>query len=223
MGAWSHLRSFLLVFSLLRVCFFSPRISFVRCDYSCVSLVSLVTVFHFFCSGYAWVQSCSGDLVVRTWPMPFGLFLCQFNSVLFCVATMVKWTRRWKPIWIPHGNSFQKAFVEEWEQEIHTSDDPIQECGYRWKDPSTWSRRAHESSEKEMFASLTGTDSGDESDSPCESYCAPKLLDFDYVPYGAHKPADNGWHTPCASPPAPPGFTIHAAVFLAALLEYRFP
>ena len=52
-------------------------------------------------------------------------------------AAMVKWTRRWKPIWIPYGSSFQKAHVEEWEQEVHTSDDPGQECGHRWQDPST--------------------------------------------------------------------------------------
>ena len=35
---------------------------------------------------------------------------------------MVKWTRRWKPIWVPCGNCFQKPYVEGWEQEVHTSD-----------------------------------------------------------------------------------------------------
>ena len=41
---------------------------------------------------------------------------------------MVNWTRHWNRMWIPYGNRFQKANVEEWEQEVHTSHDPIQEC-----------------------------------------------------------------------------------------------
>ena len=44
------------------------------------------------------------------------------------------------------------------------------------------SQHAHELSEKEMFGCLTRTDSCDESDSPCEPFCAPKPLDFDCVP-----------------------------------------
>ena len=44
---------------------------------------------------------------------------------------------------------------------------------------------------KEIFACLTRTDSIRGSDSPCEPYCAPKTLDFDYVPDGAHNPTDN--------------------------------
>ena len=81
--------------------------------------------------------------------------------------------------------------MEEWEQVVHTTDDPTQERGYRWKDPSAWSWRAHELSDKEMFACLTRTDSGDESDSLCEPSCAPKPLDFDNVPHDAHKPTDD--------------------------------
>ena len=95
--------------------------------------------------------------------------------------------------------------MEEWEQVVHTTDDPTQKCGYRWKDPTSWSWRAHELSGKEMFACLTRPDSGDESDSLCEPYCAPNSLDFDNVPHGAHKPMDDGRHTSCDSPPAPPG------------------
>ena len=70
---------------------------------------------------------------------------------------------------------------------------------------STWSRRAHELSEKEIFAFLSRADLCGESESPCEPFCAPKPLDFDYVSHGAHNPNDNGWHTPCVSPSAPPG------------------
>ena len=65
---------------------------------------------------------------------------------------------------------------------------------------------------------VTRADSCDESDSPCEPFCAPKLLDFDYVPYDAHKPDDNGWHTPHDID----WTTFHAAVFLAALFEYKY-
>ena len=37
-----------------------------------------------------------------------------------------------------------------------------------------------------MFACLTRTDSGDDTTVLANPYCAPKPLDFDYVPYGAH-------------------------------------
>ena len=102
-----------------------------------------------------------------------------------------------------------------WEQEVHTSDHPAQECGHRWQDPITWSRRAHELSEKEMFACLTRTDSGDESDSPCEPYCAPKPLDFDYLSLWCtethrQRMAHIMW------------FTVCTPVSLAALLEYKY-
>ena len=36
------------------------------------------------------------------------------------VVPMSKWIRPWKPIWIPHGGNFQKAYVEEWEQEVYS-------------------------------------------------------------------------------------------------------
>ena len=136
---------------------------------------------------------------------------------------MANWTRRWwKPIWIPYGSSFQKACAEEWELEMHTSDDPIWECGYHWQDTSTWFRRAHELSEKEMFACLTRADSCDESNSPCEPEIAPKPLDFDCVLHDAHKPTGNGLHTPYESPSAPPKLPSTPAVFLAASSEYKY-
>ena len=40
-------------------------------------------------------------------------FSCDSIASLSCVPTMAKWIRRWKPIWIPHGGNFQKAYVEE--------------------------------------------------------------------------------------------------------------
>ena len=114
----------------------------------------------------------------------FSPFVCSVDLTVFfpVLAAVVTWTRRWKPFWIPYGGNFQKASEEEWEQEVLTSDDPLQECGHHWQDPSTWCRRAQELSEKEIFACLTRTDSIRGSDSPCEPYCAPKTLDFDYVP-----------------------------------------
>ena len=108
-------------------------------------------------------------------------------------------------LWIPYGDNFQEAYVKEWEQEVHAPDSPVQESGYRWKDPSTWSWHAHGLSDEEIFAHLTRAESGDESESVCEPYCDPKSLDFDYVPYGTCKPTDDGWHTTGESPPVPPG------------------
>ena len=133
------------------------------CGFSWFSRVSELLV-PLFCSLYAWGRLYFGN------PLAFVLFLCSGQRYRFCVATMVKWTRRWKPIWIPCGNSFQKAFAEEWEQEVHTSDVPVQECGYRWKDPSTWSWRAHESSDKEHFAHVTYAESGDEKVKACANH-----------------------------------------------------
>ena len=34
---------------------------------------------------------------------------------------MPSWVCKWKPFWIPVGNSFKKAFVEEW---VFISDEP---------------------------------------------------------------------------------------------------
>ena len=29
---------------------------------------------------------------------------------------MTDWTCRWKPFWIPTGDTFQKAYLEEWQR-----------------------------------------------------------------------------------------------------------
>ena len=52
----------------------------------------------------------------------FGHCAPSNNSAasLLRVLPMSKWIRRWKPIWIPYGGNFQKAFVAEWEQEVHS-------------------------------------------------------------------------------------------------------
>ena len=105
---------------------------------------------------------------------------------------MAKWTRSWKPIWVPYGSNFQTAYVEEWEQEVHTSDDQLQERECHREDSSTWFRRAHELSEKEKFPCLTRADPWDESDCPCEPYSAPK-------------PTNNDWSVPNGPPSTPPG------------------
>ena len=30
---------------------------------------------------------------------------------------MTQWVCKWKPFWVPRGDTFQKAYPEEWEQE----------------------------------------------------------------------------------------------------------
>ena len=30
---------------------------------------------------------------------------------------MTRWVCRWKPLWVPRGDTFQKAYLEDWEQE----------------------------------------------------------------------------------------------------------
>ena len=56
-----------------------------------------------------------------------------------------------------------------------------------------------------MFACLTRADSWDESDSPCELCSAPKSMDNDCVPYGTHKPTDDGCSATYGSSSTPPG------------------
>ena len=50
------------------------------------------------------------------------------TTLLSCVVTTANWIRLWKPIWIPYGDNFQKAYVEEWDQEAH---DQAQHGGVR--------------------------------------------------------------------------------------------
>ena len=33
------------------------------------------------------------------------------------IIPMTKWVCRWKPFWVPRGDTFQKAYLEGWEQE----------------------------------------------------------------------------------------------------------
>ena len=33
------------------------------------------------------------------------------------VVPMTRWVCRWKPFWVPRGGTFQKAYLDEWEQE----------------------------------------------------------------------------------------------------------
>ena len=133
-GSLVTIAFFLLVFTLLMVQIFLDLVYFLwKCAFS-VSLACCVfslfprvsdDSFHF---SVRVTLGC--DYVLATlWytrdpchRLTFVLFLCQFNCAIFCVATVVKWTRRW-PVRIPYGNSFQKAYLDEWEQEVHTSDD----------------------------------------------------------------------------------------------------
>ena len=78
--------------------------------------------------------------------------------------------------------TWQEAHVKEWEQEAHASDSSVQESEYRPKDPSSWSCDTHGSSDREMFARLTRTDSSGESGSVCGPYWVPKPVNSDYIP-----------------------------------------
>ena len=55
-----------------------------------------------------------------------------------------------------------------------------------------------------MFACLTRTDSGNDSESLCEPYLCSEALGFRQCPYVALKPTEDGWHTSSDSSPAPP-------------------
>ena len=54
--------------------------------------------------------------------LPFGPCFPSGDKTasLSRVVTMARWIRRWKPIRIPYGGNFQKAYVEELEQEVYS-------------------------------------------------------------------------------------------------------
>ena len=79
---------------------------------------------------------------MRTLYLSFGLFLgffsCGSNTSL-CPA-QCKWpngSTAGSP-WISHGDTFQEAYVKEWEREAHASEYSGQESEYRRKDTSSW-------------------------------------------------------------------------------------
>ena len=43
------------------------------------------------------------------------LLLLAFVHLCDRVFLMMEWVCRWKPFWIPVGDTFQKAFLEEWQ------------------------------------------------------------------------------------------------------------
>ena len=104
---------------------------------------------------------------------------------------MARWNRHWKPYWVPHADSFKKAYIEEWEQEDHTSEYSGQESEYRWKDANSWSWDNHGLSDKEVFARLT-QESSDESESFCGPYWAPKPVNSSGISLNTLKSIDDG-------------------------------
>ena len=46
--------------------------------------------------------------------------LSLFEHHRHCATLMTDWVCRWKPFWIPSGDTFQKAYLEEWE---HVNDE----------------------------------------------------------------------------------------------------
>ena len=101
---------------------------------------------------------------------------------------MAKWSRRWKAIELTYCSNFQKAYGEEWEQEVHTSDDLLQE---RECHRENFNACPTNISEHETFACLTRSDPWMKSDSPCE-------------PFRAQKPAS----IPNGLPSTPPGLPL---------------
>ena len=50
------------------------------------------------------------------------LTIAPFSQVAACPIKF-----DWRSILVPCGDNFQKAYVEEWEQEAHASDSPVHE------------------------------------------------------------------------------------------------
>ena len=67
-------------------------------------------------------------------------------------------------IWTQCGGNFQKAYVEEWEQEVHSSEYSDQEPEYHWRDPCPRYHQSHDSCVK--------------SESNCGPHCASRHADL---------------------------------------------
>ena len=119
--------------------------------------------------------------------------LCSFGReyrlFVVCGDDGPKWIRRWKPIWIPSGGSFQKAEVDEWEEEVYAFENSDQGPEYHCRDPCPRYHQPH--------------DSCDGSESHCGSYWASQHADPDCL----HVPKDDGWSASRELPPVPPGLS----------------
>ncbi len=106
---------------------------------------------------------------------------------------------------VPHGDSFRKAYMEEWEQGAHASEYSGQESEYRWKDHNSWpSWDTQVLSVKEIFARLTH-ESSDESESIFGPYWAPQPPNSECTPSLTFKHTDDGWDASRESLPVLPG------------------
>ena len=98
---------------------------------------------------------CSVPLVVPI----FSLVLQQHLS-LSCMVTTARWNLHWKPFWVPYGDGFKKAHMEEWEQEARASKCSSWEPGQRWTEPGSWSWINQDLTDEETFAFLPYEASG---------------------------------------------------------------
>ena len=133
---------------------------------------------------------------MRTLYLCFSFCLVWLQRLLFVLRSDDGWFRHWKPIWVPFGDSFQKAFLEEWEQEAHASVYSGQVSEYRWK--------TQDLSDKEIFARLTH-ESSDESESICGPYWTPKPVNSSGIFFDTLKRMGDGWGFSREPPPVPPG------------------
>ena len=128
---------------------------------------------------------------------------CDSMASLSCVVTMTKWIRYWNPVWIPYGGNFQKAYVEEWEQEVHA--------------PNTVIRNQSIIAGTRVPGTPLSHDSSDEGVSNCGPYWAPRHADSDRPPVHT----DDGWNA-SRELSALPGCFFHAPIVLATKTRYEF-
>ena len=153
------------------------------------------TLFPDICAGFL-VDVCfsvSLAVVVTTAPL---VFPCD-NDVQMDLTLETNW--------IPHEDSFLEASVKGWEEEAHASEQQLRSWSMAGKTPVLGLGMLMDYPDRDFFAHLTRTESGDESESVCESHCAPKPVNSDYVPCGTYKLMDDGWNASRDSPPVPPG------------------
>ena len=174
------------------LCIFCPCSTFIHCGSSRVLWYFLATVLEYLFGIRLGTLMCD-DLMLRLWSMPPSHLLCVTVTVHFPeFGAMANWTSAGNPCGSHMAAISRKPTMRIEEQEVHTSDDHLQERECHREDSNTWSRRAHELSEQEMFACLTRADSWDERDSLCELKSAPK-------------PMNNDWSIPNGLPSTPPG------------------
>ena len=119
-----------------------------------------------------------------------------FGFVPFVFRQHIR-NRHWKPFYVPCGDGFKKANMEEWEQEDHASECSGWEPGQRWTGPSSWSWKTTRTYPMRRTSPTWHMSRAMEAKVIADLFLAPKPLDSNDIPVDTFKHTDDGWGSSC--------------------------